>query len=288
VAARDMTRALGGRWYGHYGIARCPAHPDKTPSLSLADGRDGRLLVRCHAGCANLDVLAFLRKHGMQSNFWPERPIRIFSQAPPDDEERCRKALRIWEMGVPIEGTLAEDYLAHRACLAPWPSTLIARAWCAEARSELPALAAAVVRGGSICAVHRTFLQVPGRKADVFKPRLMLGRAKGSAVPLSDKARSLAICEGLEDGLAVRDALPNVEVWAATSAPMLAAVEMPSYIRDVVIGADADAAGQKAAARLAEVCAGRGISCRIMLPPDGAKDFNEVAQRAAEAGVRRA
>jgi hypothetical protein len=32
--------------------ARCPAHDDRTPSLSLAKGDDGRVLLHCHAGCS--------------------------------------------------------------------------------------------------------------------------------------------------------------------------------------------------------------------------------------------
>lgn len=32
-------------------IARCPAHEDRNPSLSIATGADGRALLRCHAGC---------------------------------------------------------------------------------------------------------------------------------------------------------------------------------------------------------------------------------------------
>jgi len=31
--------------------ARCPAHDDRRPSLSIAEGDDGRALVNCHAGC---------------------------------------------------------------------------------------------------------------------------------------------------------------------------------------------------------------------------------------------
>ncbi|MEM8758745.1 MAG: hypothetical protein AAGE83_00260 [Pseudomonadota bacterium] len=50
--AREICLALGGRWHGAYGTACCPAHDNRrTPALSLADGRDGRLLVKCHAGC---------------------------------------------------------------------------------------------------------------------------------------------------------------------------------------------------------------------------------------------
>lgn len=32
-------------------IARCPAHDDRNPSLSIAEGVEGRTLVCCHAGC---------------------------------------------------------------------------------------------------------------------------------------------------------------------------------------------------------------------------------------------
>jgi hypothetical protein len=38
--------------------ARCPAHDDRNPSLSIAEGEDGRALLRCHAGCATEAVVA--------------------------------------------------------------------------------------------------------------------------------------------------------------------------------------------------------------------------------------
>lgn len=39
-------RKAGAGW-----CCRCPAHDDRTPSLSIATGDDGRALVNCHAGC---------------------------------------------------------------------------------------------------------------------------------------------------------------------------------------------------------------------------------------------
>lgn len=39
-------------------MARCPAHDDKNPSLSIREGNEGRALLKCHAGCAYEDILA--------------------------------------------------------------------------------------------------------------------------------------------------------------------------------------------------------------------------------------
>ena len=39
---------------------RCPAHDDRSPSLSVAVGADGRVLMTCQAGCAFEDVVAKL------------------------------------------------------------------------------------------------------------------------------------------------------------------------------------------------------------------------------------
>lgn len=38
--------------------AQCPAHADKTPSLSVAIGDDGRVLLHCFSGCSVASVLA--------------------------------------------------------------------------------------------------------------------------------------------------------------------------------------------------------------------------------------
>lgn len=37
--------------------ARCPAHPDRTPSLSIRETDDGTLLIKCWAGCGAADVV---------------------------------------------------------------------------------------------------------------------------------------------------------------------------------------------------------------------------------------
>ena len=52
----DIVGALGGTWHGYVASCRCPAHCDKTPSLSLRQGDQG-ILVTCFAGCDAEDVL---------------------------------------------------------------------------------------------------------------------------------------------------------------------------------------------------------------------------------------
>jgi hypothetical protein len=42
----------------HAFSARCPVHDDHSPSLSIKEGDDGRVLVHCHAGCLPQEVVA--------------------------------------------------------------------------------------------------------------------------------------------------------------------------------------------------------------------------------------
>jgi hypothetical protein len=52
----DRVKPTGpGRW-----VARCPAHEDRTPSLSIRETDDGRVLVHDFGGCNTEDVLAAL------------------------------------------------------------------------------------------------------------------------------------------------------------------------------------------------------------------------------------
>ena len=64
MRAKAIATTLGGLRVGGGWMARCPAHDDKTPSLSIRQGRDGKVLVRCHAGCEQAAVIAALRSRG--------------------------------------------------------------------------------------------------------------------------------------------------------------------------------------------------------------------------------
>jgi uncharacterized protein DUF3631 len=70
IDAAAVAARLGGALRSGDGwVARCPAHDDKRASLSINDGDDGKLLVKCHAGCPQDEVVAVLKGLGL----WPVR-----------------------------------------------------------------------------------------------------------------------------------------------------------------------------------------------------------------------
>ena len=48
----DKVKQCNGYW-----MARCPVHLDNNPSLSVSVADDGRILVKCHAGCSTEDIV---------------------------------------------------------------------------------------------------------------------------------------------------------------------------------------------------------------------------------------
>lgn len=52
-----LVRLNGVKKLQRGSIARCPAHDDRTPSLSVCE-KDGRILVHCHAGCEPKAILS--------------------------------------------------------------------------------------------------------------------------------------------------------------------------------------------------------------------------------------
>ena len=57
---RILKRLEGVRRHDGYHTARCPAHEDQRPSLSVSEGEDGRALLRCHRGCHVGEIVAEL------------------------------------------------------------------------------------------------------------------------------------------------------------------------------------------------------------------------------------
>lgn len=70
----EGVQQSGGGW-----VARCPAHGDDNPSLSIARGEDGRWLIHCHAGCtaeAIVQAVGLKMCDLMPANDKPSRTIK--------------------------------------------------------------------------------------------------------------------------------------------------------------------------------------------------------------------
>ena len=70
----EGVQQSGGGW-----VAKCPAHGDDNPSLSIARGEDGRWLVYCHAGCsaeAIVESIGLKMCDLMPANEKPNRTIK--------------------------------------------------------------------------------------------------------------------------------------------------------------------------------------------------------------------
>lgn len=98
-------------------IARCPAHEDRSPSLSI-DKADDRWLICCHAGCAAIDVvravgleLADLFDQPIEHTAFKrgEKPARFHIPA-----REARDLLAIIDHQAAVVAVIAADILASR------------------------------------------------------------------------------------------------------------------------------------------------------------------------------
>ena len=57
MTVTEFAERVRGQTSGAGWMARCPAHDDREPSLSIRSGNDGRVLLHCHAGCSPAEVV---------------------------------------------------------------------------------------------------------------------------------------------------------------------------------------------------------------------------------------
>jgi hypothetical protein len=74
LPADVASRLEGIRPSGDGYVARCPAHDDRSPSLSVSVSDDGKLLLHCHAGCDQQAVLDAIQATPQMLN--PDREQR--------------------------------------------------------------------------------------------------------------------------------------------------------------------------------------------------------------------
>lgn len=208
--------------------------------------------------------------------------VQAFASPEADESERIAQAQAILRSCKAIAGTPGEAYLRGRGIdPSALPKGVVG--WHKESRALVfPARDA----HGAIRACQRLFFgasDAPVVEAGGKKKRRTNGVLGGSALILPGDGDVL-VCEGAEDGLSL---------WAATGWPVrcalgvagLGEVPLPAGAAAVIV-ADNDKAGlegaHKGALRLAE----RGHDVKIAVPPDGAKDANELLTKCGILAVK--
>ncbi|MGR3823880.1 MAG: DUF7146 domain-containing protein [Salipiger marinus] len=291
MTAREVTIALGGHWHHDYGMACCPAHPDRSPSLSIKDSTEGRLLVYCFAGCSYGDILGALNSRGIFAGRPVEPDPRAVERRKAEQqqklEQRERQAMNVWRETVPLKRTAGEAYLRSRAIDIVPPHTLRFHpaCWHGATARRYPALVA-MVEFGTYFAIHRTYLLPDGSaKAPVEPNKVILGPCRGGAVELSAQGAGLMVAEGIETALSAGLLRRTpCRVWAALSTSGMRTLNLPEEPAELVIAVDGDTPGRMAGEGLAERAHRAGWKVVMWQAPEG-KDFNDVL-RAKNVGAR--
>lgn len=276
---RAIVEALGGQWNPNGAMCRCPAHADRTPSLSVRPGHR-RLLFHCFAGCEAalvIQSLRALRIAGMST-----RGGGDMISLPEATKSLAPLAARIWSEARPAGRTLTEAYLQSRG-IDLLPAELRFHPRTPQGRAPLtsfrPAMIAAVRDDSGLIAVHRTFL---ASKHDSlvcgFPPKLALGRLGRGAVRLAPpRDNILGLAEGIETALSAWQ-LFNTPCWAALGTERFRHVAIPSSVRQLILFLDNDAAGRRAERLYRETHSKAGLSFEARYPDLVDQDWNDILQ----------
>lgn len=284
--AAIIAKALKGKPAGKGWIACCPAHDDSSPSFSIGE-IDGRVLVKCHTGCRQDDVLAALTRRGLWGSPRPDaarQPLPPAGPKPIDQRDGYKAAMALWKASAPGHGTIVEAYLKSRA-IKIRVSDELRFLPCVQHRESgmaFPVMLARISDGAGFCAVQRTFLRKDGSgKADVKPAKKGLGAQGVGAVRLKSAIGDvLGLAEGIETALSASQ-MYAMPVWAVLSAARLSAIEIPRSVKFLHIFGDPGEAGQTQAFRAADDYEAKGFHVETYFPQAhfnaGSKaDFNDV------------
>lgn len=274
---RTIVERLGGEWRASGGLCRCPAHDDRTPSLSVRPG-ERRLLFHCFAGCETEKVLRALAALQLVASAAAAGGTPVAS-TPADSDARHRGAAeRLWAAARPIRSSAAEGYLHGRGLtvvvsdLRFHPRTPYGRGAAVLFR---PAILAAVRDESGLLAVHRTFLEPrTARLADLPLPKRALGRLGRGAVRLRPpRGGVLGWAEGIESAMAATQ-LTGIPCWATLGTERFARVVLPPTVKRLILFLDNDAGGRRAETLARE--AHRGCEVEARYPAAAGADWNDV------------
>ncbi len=284
--AAAIVLQFQGKWNGAQGMCRCPAHHDRTPSLSVTIGTRA-VLFHCFAGCTNEAVLDALAMNGIRlPNLFTDR-VRTFPPSLPAVVSPNRNAVRLWQESHPLSASLAFQYLHNRGITTSSPE-LRFHPWTPIGPKAsvqfLPAMLAAVRSDTGIIAIHRTFIDpATATIASVDAPKRALGSLGPGAVRLGwPFERKLGLAEGIENALAATQ-LFGIPCWATLGNERFGRAAIPESVTELHLFLDADVGGRLAERRAREIHTRPGLTIVSRSPEREGQDWNDVLKASPKA-----
>jgi putative DNA primase/helicase len=279
ISGYQIVTALGGKWFGMHGKARCPAHADKTPSLHIT--QDGEtILAHCHSGCSQSDVIKELARLGLWDSSITEvsdayileieRSVTRCERIIDSDAQLLRNiALKIWNSSISIDGTICEKYLTGRGIITYSNQIRFHPLLDHPNGFSYPAMIAAITNNSGLLAIQRTYMTVDGQKLPSgIDRKLSLGPQGSGSVRLSEPRETIGLAETLF----------SLPVWATlgTSRLKTAEIQIPDNISNIIIFGDNGKSGHQAAKLGAANYQSMGFNVQVVFPPDKYSDFNDI------------
>lgn len=270
-AAMEATKRLGGVWHGRSGKAKCPAHDDRSPSLSITPGRKV-VLFHCFAGCTQDAIM-----RAVSSRAPYQRPTD-YTETVQSPRDLTPLARSLFERASPLKNSPAALYLESRKIAHSTVGRYDPAALTYEAgkRVRLPALFLPITLRNQLIALNRIFIDETGAKHPrLDEPKRTLGDPRGGAVKIGRiEADHLNLAEGFEDAESVI-AMHNLPgCWSVNGTENYSHLSVPDHIQSITIysqhGEGAAAGIDRAEANLYA----RGRSVSVILPPPGG-DWND-------------
>ncbi|MDR7454896.1 MAG: toprim domain-containing protein [Armatimonadota bacterium] len=299
VLARLEALGCRPRRVGRGWQARCPAHDDRNPSLSIGLGDGDRVLLHCHAGCEFASVADAIgwergRRYHLDRSVWREgaadrwtagidgdllaagarRWGELGREGFVADAGLAARLVRDWTRAVPFEGSPgAHDYLTGRGLswrdleVAGWP------AWRWLALDPIEAVILGPFVGPAAEGAPPVPEGVPGEPGETFRGlHVTYVRRDGRGRWTKRKRRFFGVGSGSLRGA-------RVALWPLPEGTMAVAEGIEdAFAVAIAEGVPCQAAGSTS--QLEHLAVGPGRRVRVYA------DADEVGRKAA-AGLRR-
>lgn len=207
------------------------------------------------------------------------------------NRDKIKYAQKMWKFckAIPLKESKGDIYLTARGLPFIYQKEKVIRfhpkVMNSELKKPVPTLLFKVSYGPDteLIAIHRIYLSDDGwTKANVSNPKMALASIKGAAIWFGTPSNRLAIAEGPENALTIRE-LGSSFVCSTINATNFANIKIPEYVEHIELYPDPDDAGRINCQKAVAAYHGQGKTVVVKYPPqtrveDKLLDWNDILQ----------